>query len=54
MEKLDVKKKCITISADQDKKIRAIQMRRMANTSTNVSYSSVIREAITKGLDQIE
>jgi hypothetical protein len=46
-------KKCITVTEDQDDKIRALQMRRMANEKKNISYSKIIQMAITEGLKQL-
>ena len=42
-------KKCITISEEQDQKVRAIQMRRMTAEKKTISYSSVLRQAIDEG-----
>ncbi len=47
---ITVLKKCITITKEQDEKVRAIQMRRMATSKKTVSYSSVMQEAISEGL----
>lgn len=44
------KTKCITVSDDQDEKIRAIQMRRMTAEKKTISYSSVLNEIIDVGL----
>jgi hypothetical protein len=47
-----VKTKCITITEEQDKKIKTIQIRRMsADPSKTISYSSVLHEIIDKGLE---
>ena len=46
--------KCITLTQDQDQKIRAIQMRRMGKTTKAVSYSSVLGDAIDEGLARIQ
>ncbi len=49
-----VMKKCITITIEQDEKVRAIQMREMANSTKAVSYSSILQRAISEGLKQIQ
>ena len=46
--------KCITVTGEQDQKIRAIQMRRMVAEKKTVSYSSVIHQAIDEGLAKIQ
>lgn len=43
-------KKCITLTPEQDKKIRALQIKMMSATKENVSYSRVVQMAITEGL----
>jgi hypothetical protein len=50
---MTVKKKCITITEEQDIKVRAIQMRRMTHEKKTVSYSSVLQQAIDEGLKLI-
>lgn len=45
--------KCITITQEQDKKIRVIQLRRMTQEQKTVSYSSVLHQAIEEGLQRI-
>jgi hypothetical protein len=47
------KTKCITVSDEQDQKIRAIQMRRMVAEAKTVSYSSVLHECIEVGLEKL-
>ena len=49
-----VLKKCITITKEQDEKVRAIQMREMANSTKAISYSSILRRAISEGLKAIQ
>ncbi len=49
-----VLKKCITITKEQDEKVRAIQIRRMATSKKTVSYSSVLQEAISEGLKVLQ
>ena len=51
---MTVKKKCITVTEEQDRKIKAIQIRRMSSTQETVSYSSVIQEIINVGLETIQ
>jgi len=51
---VNVIQKCITITKDQDQKVRAIQMRRMTAEKKTISYSSVLHEAITVGLKAIQ
>ena len=51
---INVLKKCITITKDQDQKVRAIQMREMANSTKAVSYSSILQRAISEGLKAIQ
>jgi len=51
---MSVIKKCITVTEEQDNKIRAIQMRQMAKESKTISYSKIIQLAITEGLKQIQ
>lgn len=51
---VNVIQKCITITLEQDQKVRAIQMRRMTAEKKTVSYSSVLHEAITVGLGQMQ
>ncbi len=47
-------KKCITITLVQQKKIKAIQMRRMAHSNKTVSFSSVMHDAIDEGLNHLK
>jgi len=47
---MGVKKKCITITDDQDSQVRALQIQKMVSTKKNVSYSSILQEAIDEGL----
>ncbi len=49
-----VLKKCITVTREQDEKVRSIQIRRMATSKKTVSYSSVLQEAIKVGLEQLQ
>jgi hypothetical protein len=51
---VNVLKKCITITKEQDQKIRAIQMREMSNSTKAISYSSVMQRAIDLGLKAIQ
>ena len=51
---VNVLKKCITITLEQDQKVRSIQMREMANSTKAVSYSSVMQRAIDLGLKAIQ
>lgn len=51
---MTVIKKCITVTSEQDTKIRAIQVRRMASEKKTISYSKIIQSAITEGLKQIQ
>jgi hypothetical protein len=51
---MGVKKKCITVTEEQDQKVRAIQMRRMVAEDKTVSYSSVLQQAIDEGLKAIQ
>ena len=46
--------KCITVTDEQDQKIRAIVIRRMTAEKKTVSYSSVIHQAISEGLEKIQ
>lgn len=49
-----VLKKCITITKEQDQKVRAIQMREMSKSTKAISYSSILRRAIDEGLKKIQ
>ena len=51
---IDVIQKCITITKEQDQKIRAMQVREMAKTGKSVSYSKILRLAVTEGLKQLQ
>ena len=51
---VNVLKKCITITKEQDEKVRVIQIRRMATSKKTVSYSSVLQEAIQVGLEKLQ
>ena len=51
---MTVIKKCITVTPEQDEKIKRIQVRRMVAEKTNVSYSKVIQSAITEGLERMQ
>jgi hypothetical protein len=46
--------KCITVTEEQDRKIRAIQIRRTQAENRTVSYSSVLKQAIDEGLNLIQ
>jgi hypothetical protein len=46
--------KCITVTENQDQKIRAIQLRRMTAEKKTISYSSVLQQAIDEGLEKIQ
>ena len=48
-----MKKKCVTITDDQDDKIRAIQVRRTIQEHKTVSFSKVIQSVITEGLKHV-
>lgn len=47
-------KKCITITLEQDQKIRTIQIRRIGTEKRAVSYSSVLQQAIDEGLERLQ
>lgn len=49
-----VKKKCITVTEEQDAKIQVIQIRRMTAEKKTISYSSVLQQAIDEGLKIIQ
>ena len=51
---VNVLKKCITITIEQDEKVRAIQMREMAKSTKAISYSSIMQRAIDEGLKAIQ
>jgi hypothetical protein len=51
--KKEMKKKCVTITPEQDEKIRAIQVRRTMQEHKTVSFSKVIQSVITEGLKHI-
>lgn len=46
-------KKCVVVTDEQDQKVRTIVVRRMSQTRKIVSYSSVMREVITAGLEVV-
>jgi hypothetical protein len=48
------KTKCITVSDEQDQRIREIQVRRTTTEKRTVSYSEVIHQAIAEGLNHIQ
>lgn len=48
-----VKKICITLPDDQESKLRTIQVRRMSQEKKTISFSSVVHEAITLGLERM-
>mgnify|MGYP003676959830 CR=1 FL=1 len=45
--------KCVTVTPEQDQKIRVIQLRRMTAERKTISYSSVIHQAIDEGLERM-
>ena len=47
------KTKCITVTEEQDQKIRGIQARRIMSEGKSVSYSAVLQQAIDEGLEKI-
>ncbi len=46
--------RCVTVSETNDKKIKAIQIRRMKIEDKAISYSSVINDVISEGLNHIQ
>ena len=51
---MTVKRKCITVTAEQDTKIQAIQVRRMVAEKRTISYSMVLHQVISEGLEHIQ
>jgi hypothetical protein len=49
-----VVKKCVILTPEQDQKIRQIQIRRMTAESKSVSYSSILKAAISEGLERLQ
>ena len=46
--------KCITLTPEQQQKIKAIQIRRMAQSTKAVSFSAVLGDVIDEGLARIK
>ncbi len=46
-------KKCIVVTPEQDQKIQTLVVRRISQTHKIVSYSAVMREIITAGLEVV-
>ena len=49
-----MKKKCVTITDEQDEKIRVIQVKRTIQEHKTVSFSKVIQSVITEGLKHVK